>query len=165
MAEAPADETAATHPVGIRVNGEAVGVRVPADRMLVDVLRYDLGLTGTKEGCGGGVCGACSVLVDGDLRASCLTLAVLVDGSDVRTVEGLADGSALSAVQQAFVTHGALQCGFCTPGQIVAATALLAETPAPELTDVREWMDGNLCRCTGYYAIIEAILAAAGEST
>jgi carbon-monoxide dehydrogenase small subunit len=146
----------------IVLNGEPRDLRVTADRVLIDVLRDDLGLTGTKEGCSVGVCGVCSVLVDGRLMTACLLPAVSLDGKSVTTIEGIGgpDGE-LSPVQQAFIRHGGLQCGICTPGQVVAATALLAEHPSPTEAEVVEWMTGNLCRCTGYYGIVQAILAAA----
>ena len=159
--------TSAAEP-GVRirfaVNGSDREVAVAPDRVLLDVLRDDLGLTGTKEGCSVGVCGLCSILVDGVLMTACLLPAVKVDGRAVTTVEGLAgpDGT-LSPVQAAFIDHGGFQCGICTPGQVVAATALLAETPEPDEAAVREWMTGNLCRCTGYYGIVQAVLAAAGR--
>ena len=123
-------------------------------------MRNELGLTGTKEGCGIGVCGSCSVLVDGRLISACLTLAPCVDGCNVQTIEGIAQEKELTALQDELVIHGGLQCGICTPGQVVAATALLAEKPHPSPDDVKEWMMGNLCRCTGYYQIAEAIIAA-----
>jgi aerobic carbon-monoxide dehydrogenase small subunit len=125
-------------------------------------LRDELGMTGTKEGCSVGVCGACSVLVDGQLVSSCLLPAVLVDGASVTTVEGLApDDDHLSLLQDAFIRHGGFQCGICTPGQLIAATALLQEQPHPSADQVRSWMMGNLCRCTGYYQIVDSVLAAA----
>lgn len=144
------------------VNGVRVERVISPHLRLIDLLREDLGLTGTKEGCSVGVCGACSVLVDGTLLSACLLPAVYVHGTAVITVEGLAavDGS-LSPVQEAFIRHGGFQCGICTPGQVIAATALLAETPRPSADEVRGWMQGNLCRCTGYYSIVESILAAA----
>jgi carbon-monoxide dehydrogenase small subunit len=149
--------------IRVVVNGESRRLSVAPDRMLVHTLRDDLGLTGTKEACSIGVCGVCSVLVDGAVMSACLVPTVRLDGRSVTTVEGLAaaDGS-LSAVQAAFVEHGGLQCGICTPGQVVAATALLAENPTPDEDAVREFMTGNLCRCTGYYGIVASILAAAG---
>lgn len=150
------------HTVRMELNGRAVDATVPAHRLLIDFLRDDLGFTGTKEGCGVGVCGACSVLVDGELMSACLLPVVLVDGAAVRTVEGLAGSDGPSPLQEAFIRHGGFQCGVCTPGQLVAATALLAQTPAPGRADVRQWMTGNLCRCTGYYGIVDAIVAAAG---
>ena len=144
------------------LNGELREIGVTADRLLIDMLREDFELTGTKEGCNVGVCGACSVLVDGQLLSACLLPAVFVDGCVVQTVEGLAgDGQALTSVQEAFIHRGGFQCGICTPGQIIAATALLAERPRPTADEVRRWMMGNLCRCTGYYKIIESVLAAA----
>ena len=130
--------------------------------MLIDLLRDDFGLTGTKEGCAIGVCGACSVLVDGAVISACLYPAVFADGASITTIEGLAhaDGT-LDRLQEAFIRGGGFQCGICTSGQIVSATALLAEQPHPSAEEVREWMMGNLCRCTGYYQIVESVLAAA----
>jgi aerobic carbon-monoxide dehydrogenase small subunit len=147
--------------ITFRLNGEAVSATIPTDRFLVDLLRIDLGRTGTKLGCGIGICGACSVLVDGSLLTACLVPAVFVDGAEVTTVEGLAgpDGT-LSPLQASFIALGGLQCGICTPGQLVAATALLAEHPAPSRPEIRDWMLGNLCRCTGYHQIVESIVAA-----
>lgn len=150
------------HRIRFELNRGSRELEVPADRLLIDLLRDDLGLTGTKEGCGVGVCGACSVLVDGVLLSACLLPAVLVDGRAVTTVEGLArEGGALTPLQDAFIRHGGFQCGICTPGQIVAATALLAERPRPTDEEIRDFMLGNLCRCTGYYGIVRAIRAAA----
>ena len=144
------------------VNGVEREADVPARRLLLDFLRYDLGLTGAKEGCGVGVCGACTVLVDGELHAACITLAAAVAGSEVTTIEGIAAGGGrLHPVQQAFVDHGGFQCGICTPGQIIAAKALLDANPQPTAAEIREWMMGNLCRCTGYYGIINSVAAAA----
>lgn len=144
------------------VNGVVREVVTAPARPVLDVLRQDLALTGTKEGCSVGVCGACSVLVDGRLMSACLVPVGMVAGSELTTVEGLADeGGELSCVQQAFLECGGFQCGICTPGQVVAATALLAECPRPSPDQVREWMAGNLCRCTGYYSIVSAVLAAA----
>jgi len=129
---------------------------------LIHVLREDLNLTGTKEGCSVGVCGACSVLVDGELMSACLLPAVLADGAAITTVEGLApDDEHLSPLQDAFIRHGGFQCGICTPGQLIAATALLTEYPKPSVDQIKSWMMGNLCRCTGYYQIVESIQAAA----
>ena len=144
------------------VNGAPRALEVPAHRLLLDVLREDLGLTGTKRGCAIGVCGACSVLVDGALVSACLYPAVDADGASVTTVEGLAaaDGT-LSPLQEAFIVHGGFQCGICTPGQLIAATALLAEHPRPDHDEIASWMMGNLCRCTGYGGIEAAIRAAA----
>lgn len=154
------------HAIRFEVNGASQSVTVPSQRRLIDLLREDLGLTGTKEGCSVGVCGACSVLVDGTLLSACLLPAVYVDGTKVTTIEGLApDENHLSPLQDAFIRHGGFQCGICTPGQIIAATALLNEKPRPSADEVREWMMGNLCRCTGYYKIVESILAAADMGT
>jgi carbon-monoxide dehydrogenase small subunit len=150
-----------THTIRMQVNGKDYTVDVPAQRLLIDCLRYDLGLTGTKEGCSVGVCGACTVLMDGTLVSSCLTLAVLADGKEITTVEGLAHNGNLHPVQQAFIDFGGFQCGICTPGMVVAAKALLDENPTPSDDDIKDWMMGNLCRCTGYYKIIESIRGAA----
>ena len=146
--------------INLKVNGENRQVDAPARRLLVDLLRYDLGLTGTKEGCSVGVCGACTVLVDGEMVASCITLAAAVDGSEVTTIEGLAEDGRLHPVQQAFIDYGGFQCGICTPGQVMAAKALLDENPRPSEDEVRDWLMGNLCRCTGYYKILESVVAA-----
>jgi len=145
------------------LNGEAVELEVPGMRRLLDALREDLGLTGTKEGCGEGECGACSVLVDGAVVDACLVPVCQVDGSDVRTVEGMADPltGALSPLQQAFLDLGGAQCGICTPGMLMAARAHLDEGGEPTDEAIREAIAGNLCRCTGYTKIIEAIAAAA----
>ena len=148
--------------VRLIVNETPVTVAVPGDRTLLHVLREDLALTGTKDGCGMGICGACSVTVNGQLVSSCLVLAASVDGARVTTIEGLATDD-LTALQQAFITHGGLQCGICTPGQIMAATALLEENPQPSADAVRHWMAGNLCRCTGYTGIVDAVLAVAAR--
>jgi carbon-monoxide dehydrogenase small subunit len=151
--------------VSVVLNGEARSASVSTDRLLIDFLRTDLGATGTKLGCGVGVCGACSVIIDDRLMSSCIVLAATVDGATITTVEGLAasDGE-LSALQEAFITHGGFQCGICTPGQLVAATALLAEDPDPREPRIREWLTGNLCRCTGYASIVRAVRAAATPS-
>jgi carbon-monoxide dehydrogenase small subunit len=150
------------HTLQISVNGQLHRVTVPANRLLIHVLREELGLTGTKEGCSVGVCGACSVLVDGQLVSSCLVPAVMADRAAITTVEGLApDDEHLSPLQESFIRHGGFQCGICTPGQLIAATALLQEQPQPTADQVRSWMMGNLCRCTGYYQIVDSILAAA----
>jgi carbon-monoxide dehydrogenase small subunit len=147
--------------IHLTVNGTPHDVEVPSYRTLLDCLRNDLGLTGSKEGCGVGVCGACTVLLDGKMISSCIALAVFADGREVITVEGLAEDERLHPVQQAFIDFGGFQCGICTPGQVVAAKALLDENPNPSEAEIREWMLGNLCRCTGYYKIIESIEAAA----
>jgi aerobic carbon-monoxide dehydrogenase small subunit len=151
-------ETAA---VRMTVNGREVEVRAPAMARLLDVLREELGLTGTKEGCGEGECGACSVLVDGELVNSCLVPVAQVAGAKVTTVEGLAKDGELHPVQAAFVAHGGAQCGICTPGMVMAAVALLARNPRPSEGEIRTGLAGNLCRCTGYVKIFEAVAAAA----
>jgi carbon-monoxide dehydrogenase small subunit len=153
--------TASAVTVRFRVNGKDRTVQVPPYRLLLDCLRNDLGLTGTKEGCAVGVCGACTVLLDGKMVSSCLLLAVMADGAEITTVEGLARDGRLHPVQQAFVDCGGFQCGICTPGQVVAAKALLDENPAPGEAEIKDWMLGNLCRCTGYYQIVDAIRQAA----
>lgn len=138
-------------------------MEVPARRLLVDFLRYDLGLTGTKEGCSVGVCGACTVMIDGEMAASCITLAVAADGAQITTIEGIAQDGQLHPVQQAFIDHGGFQCGICTPGQVMAAKALLDINPSPTEDEIKAWMMGNLCRCTGYYGILNSVAAAAGS--
>lgn len=150
------------HAIGIRVNGERLELSVEADKTLLDLLREDLDLTGTKRGCDHGECGACTVLLDGQPVNACLVLAVEADGKDVLTIEGLADGSHLHPLQQAFIEAGAVQCGYCTPGMILTAKALLDENPRPSELEVRRAISGNICRCTGYVKIVEAILQAAG---
>lgn len=146
------------HRIRFVLNGDQVDVTVPASRSLLSLLRDDLSLTGTKEGCSVGVCGACSVLVDGEVLSSCILPAVFIDGTAIRTVEGLASGSELSDLQEAFIRHGGFQCGICTPGQLIAASALLDEVKSPTVDEVRRWMMGNLCRCTGYDGILKSIL-------
>lgn len=148
-------------PIQLQVNGEDVSATVPARRLLSDFLREDLHLTGTKRGCETGICGACSVLVDGALVKSCLSLAVQADGCQVSTVEGLARGDTLHPLQQAFLDCGGLQCGYCTPGMLMAACALLRQTPDPDAQAVRLGLAGNLCRCTGYTQIVDSVLHAA----
>jgi carbon-monoxide dehydrogenase small subunit len=148
-------------PVEIVVNGEVHSLDLPARRLLADFLRDDLLLTGTKRGCETGVCGACSVLRDGEVIKSCLSLAVQCDGREITTVEGLATNDQLHPLQEAFIAHGGFQCGYCTPGFLMAAIALLNETPDPTDHEIRLALSGNLCRCTGYVGIIESILAAA----
>ena len=147
----------------LAVNGARHDLDVPPSRRLIDLLRSDLGLTGTKEGCSVGVCGACTVLLNGRMVSSCLALAVFADGGEVTTVEGLAEDERLHPVQQAFIDYGGFQCGICTPGQVVAAKALLDAIPHPTDEEIKEWMLGNLCRCTGYYKIIESVQKAAGR--
>ena len=145
------------------VNGEAVEFLADPRDTLLDALRDQLGLTGTKEGCGTGDCGACSVTVDGVLVCSCLVLAAEAEGKKVETVEGLANGAELHPLQRKFIEHAALQCGFCTPGILVAAKALLAQNPDPTESEVRFWLAGNLCRCTGYDKIVRAVMDAGAE--
>jgi carbon-monoxide dehydrogenase small subunit len=145
------------------VNGEPVEFLCAADETLLSALRNGLGLTGTKEGCGTGDCGACSVMLDDRLVASCLVLAAEADGRRVTTIEGIASGTTLHPLQQAFLQEAALQCGVCTPGFIVAAKALLDVHPDPTEEQVRFWLAGNLCRCTGYDKIVRAVLSAAAE--
>ncbi len=153
----------ASYTVRLTVNGEAREVQVPARRTLVDMLRYDLDLTGTKETCSVGVCGACTVLLDGEITASCITLAVQADGADITTIEGVAQDGELHPLQQSFIDNGGFQCGICTSGQIVAAKSLLDANPSPTEEQVKAWMMGNLCRCTGYYQILESIMKAARQ--
>lgn len=150
-----------TRRIHLTVNGRERSLEVAVHHTLLDVLRADLGMTGTKECCLVGECGACTVLVDGVSVDSCLMLAVEADGTEVTTVEGLATGHGLHPVQAAFLATGAAQCGFCIPGQLVSATALLALHPHPTRADVEEGLAGNLCRCAGYEQIIEAVLLAA----
>jgi len=141
------------------LNGNFVKIDVPADRRAVDLLREDLGLTGTKEGCGAGECGACSILVDGVHRLSCLMLAAQLEGRSVVTIEGLSDSDRLHPLQNAFIEHGAVQCGFCTPGMVIAAEALLRRNPNASREEIRAGLSGNLCRCTGYQKIVDAVEA------
>jgi len=148
------------HLIEVTVNGERHSVEVPARRMLSDFLRDDLNLTGTKRGCETGICGACSVLVDGEVVKSCLSLAVQANGRSITTVEGLASGDELHPLQQSFMECGGLQCGYCTPGMLMTACHLLKRTPRPTADEVREGLNGNLCRCTGYAQIVESILDA-----
>ncbi len=136
-------------------------VQAEADRRVVDLLREDLGLIGTKESCGSGECGACTVLVDGRTRLSCLMLAAQLQGRDLVTIEGLADSKAVHPVQEAFVEKGAVQCGFCTPGMVLATVGLLARNGKPTRREIREGLSGNICRCTGYQKIIDAVEDAA----
>lgn len=149
--------------VSTTVNGDPVEFLCEPQETLLQVLRDELGLTGTKEGCGTGDCGACSVTVDGRLVCACLVFAAEAEGCEVGTIEGVARGTELHVLQRKMLEHAALQCGICTPGVIVAAKALLEENPAPTETEVRYWLAGNLCRCTGYDKIIRAVLDAAEE--
>ena len=150
----------ALYPIELIVNGKEYRIEVPARRTLVDMLRYDIGLTGTKEACSVGVCGACTVLIEGKTVASCITMAVQVDGAALTTIEGVADEDKLHPLQESFVVNGGFQCGICTPGQILAAKSLLDINPTPTEHEIKEWMAGNLCRCTGYYQIVESITKA-----
>ncbi len=145
------------------VNGDPVEFLSDPGQTLLDVLRDELHLTGSKEGCGSGDCGACSVIMDGRLVCSCLVLAAEVEGCRVETIEGLAAGGTLHPLQQKFLDHAALQCGFCTPGLLMASKALLDANPDPTESEARYWLAGNLCRCTGYDKIIKAVLDAAAE--
>ena len=147
----------------ITVNGQVQRLDLEPHRSLAEVLREELGLIGTKEGCGSGDCGACTVLVDDEPICSCLMLAVEADGRSVLTIEGLAPEGGLHPIQQAFVDHGALQCGFCTPGMVLSTVALLRRTADPSEDEIREALSGNLCRCTGYDMIVRAVRAAAKD--
>jgi carbon-monoxide dehydrogenase small subunit len=147
--------------ISLRVNGEAVSIEVEDHWTLLEVLREHLALTGTKKSCGMGECGACTVILDGKPVTSCLVLAREADGCDIRTIEGEADGEELSALQQAFIDKGAIQCGFCTPGMIMSARALLMRHADPDADAIKTAIEGNLCRCTGYKPIVAAILEAA----
>ena len=149
--------------VKITVNVKHYEISVPPWRTLLEIIREDLKLTGTKEGCGLGECGACTVIMDGKIVNSCLVLATEADGKQITTIEGLTDGDKLHPIQQAFVDHGGLQCGFCTPGMIMSAKALLDENPTPTEDEIKRGIAGNLCRCTGYTKIIESIKAAAED--
>jgi carbon-monoxide dehydrogenase small subunit len=151
------------HHVSTTINGEPVEFLCETEQTLLDALRDELGLTGSKEGCSSGDCGACSVIVDGRLICSCLMLAVEAEGRTIETIEGLARGEALHPLQRKFLEAAALQCGFCTPGLLVAAKALLDRHPNPTETEARYWLAGNLCRCTGYDKVIRAVLDAGAE--
>lgn len=151
------------HHVSTIVNNDPVEFLCDTEQTLLDCLRDELNLTGAKEGCSSGDCGACSVLVDGRLVCSCLVLGVEANGKKIETIEGMAEGEKLHPLQQKFLEHAALQCGICTPGVLVASKALLAKNPNPTETEVRYWLAGNLCRCTGYDKIIRAVMDAAAE--
>ena len=151
--------------IRVTVNGTRFEREVEPRRLLADFLREDLGLTGTHVGCEHGVCGACTVLLDGDSARSCLTLAVQADGAEVETVEGLGTMDALHPLQRAFREHHALQCGFCTPGMLMTALDLLRKHPSPNEAEIRDGLSGNLCRCTGYEHIVRAVRAAAAQAT
>lgn len=146
--------------INITVNGKAYRLEVKVSQRLLDVIRDELGLLGTKEGCGAGECGACTVIMNGEAVNSCLVLAVQADGADILTIEGLTKGEELHPLQKSFVEHGAIQCGFCTPGMVMSAKAFLDEHKGQKLTreKVKEGISGNLCRCTGYQKIIDAII-------
>ncbi|MGD8539311.1 MAG: (2Fe-2S)-binding protein [Candidatus Aminicenantes bacterium] len=145
----------------ITVNDEYHELYIKPKKLLVEILRDELGLTGTKRGCNTGACHACTVFLNGKTVKSCSVLAIQADGAEVRTVEGLADGAELSPIQRSFLDHGAYQCGFCTSGMLLSATALLAANPAPTVAEIKEALHGNLCRCTGYNSIIRAVKAVA----
>jgi len=150
-----------THKIQFKLNGKMISAEVASDVRLIDLLRNSLGLTGTKEGCGIGECGACTVIMNKMAINSCLVLAVQADGSEVITIEGLADDAHLHPLQENFLKYGAVQCGFCSPGMILSAYALLLQNPHPTEEEIKEAIAGNLCRCTGYKQIIEAIQATA----
>jgi len=149
--------------VSAKVNGDQVEFLCETGQTLLEALRDELGLTGTKEGCGTGDCGACSVMVEGRLVCACLMLAVEAEGKSIETIEGMASGEALHPLQRKFIEHAALQCGICTPGILIAARSLLERNPDPTEEEVRYWLAGNLCRCTGYHKIVDAVLDAARE--
>jgi len=153
---------ASSHGVSVEVNGEQIELEVPARRLLVHFLRDDLGLTGTHVGCDTGNCGACTVHLNGEPVKSCMLLAVQADGARITTIEGLAADGELTLLQRSFNEHHALQCGYCTPGMLMSATALLERTPRPSEEDVRLALQGNICRCTGYVNIVEAVVAVGG---
>jgi aerobic-type carbon monoxide dehydrogenase small subunit (CoxS/CutS family) len=153
-----------TYPLRATINGVPRSIDVSSTQTLLDALRWDLDLTGSKECCAEGECGACTVLVGGQAVNACLVLAVEVDGLDITTIEGLETGGRLSRLQDAFLETGAIQCGFCIPGMVMAASALLEENPHPRPDEVREGLAGNLCRCAGYQRIVEAVLVAAGPA-
>ncbi len=152
------------HILKLHVNGEEFEILTEVNKTLLEVLREDLGLTGTKRGCDVGACGACTILINGRPQLSCLTLAITVQGKEIMTIEGLAQGGELHPLQKAFVEKGAIQCGFCTPGMILTAKAFLDEHPHPSEREVKRAISGNLCRCTGYVKIVEAILSATKNS-
>jgi aerobic carbon-monoxide dehydrogenase small subunit len=147
--------------ISFRLNGKMMEIDAPTDRRVVDILREDLLLTGTKESCGAGDCGACTILVDGETRLSCLMLAAQIEGRDIITIEGLSLDGALHPVQNAFIEHGAVQCGFCTPGMALASVDLLNRNPDPSREEIRDALAGNLCRCTGYQKIVDSVEMAA----
>jgi aerobic carbon-monoxide dehydrogenase small subunit len=150
--------------ITFRLNRKEIQIEAAPDRRVSDVLREDLGLTGTKESCGAGDCGACTILVDGESRLSCLMLAAQIQGHEITTIEGLAKDQRVHLLQKTFVEHGAIQCGFCTPGIVLASLDLLKRNPNPTRAQIREGLVGNLCRCTGYQKIVDAVQAAAVSS-
>ena len=149
--------------IQLKVNGKDYELEVKPSATLLETLREDLGLTGTKEGCGVGECGACTVILEGEAVNACLVLTAEINGKSVQTIEGLADGGKLHPIQQAFVEVGGMQCGFCTPGMVLSAKVLLDRNPNPTDEEIRKGLEGNFCRCTGYTKIIESVKAAAGQ--
>ena len=150
--------------IDLSVNGVVYTLEVLARRTLLEVLREELGLTGSKRGCNQGICGACNVLVDGDVRRSCISLACTLANTKITTIEGLENGNALDPVQEAFVHTGAIQCGFCMPGMVIAAKAALDENPNASIDEIRHALGGNLCRCSGYVKVVDAVLSVGKES-
>lgn len=150
--------------IQLKVNGKDYDLEVKPSATLLETLREDLGLTGTKEGCGVGECGACTVILEGEAVNACLVLTTEINGKSVQTIEGLADGGKLHPIQQAFVEVGGMQCGFCTPGMVLSTKVLLDRNPHPTDEEIRKGLEGNFCRCTGYTKIIESVKAAAGQS-
>ena len=156
-------EPVTSQTITVEVNGETFEREVETRRLLIHLIRDDLDLTGSHVGCDTGNCGACSVIVDGTLVKSCMMLAVQADGSKIETVEGLAAGGELTKLQQSFSDHHALQCGYCTPGVLMSATALLRQNPKPSEDEIKKGLQGNICRCTGYWNIVDAVTAASGQ--
>ncbi|MDD2482139.1 MAG: (2Fe-2S)-binding protein [Lutispora sp.] len=151
------------HEISFTINGEKVHLEVEPNKTLLKMIREDLNLTGAKEGCGAGECGSCTIIIDGKAVNSCMMLAVEADGKDIMTVEGLAKSGVLDPLQDTFIKNAALQCGYCTPGMLMSAKALLMRNPNPSEDDIKEAIGGNLCRCTGYKVILDAIKEAAGQ--
>jgi carbon-monoxide dehydrogenase small subunit len=151
------------HPIQMTVNGEVFNLAVDPGKTLLELLREDLGLTGTKKGCDNGECGACTILLNGQPVNSCLILAVEADGKDILTIEGLAEGTRLHPLQEAFIRDGAVQCGYCSPGMILTAKALLDENPTPTEMEIKKAIAGNLCRCGSYHKVVKAVLSVAGK--